>query len=66
MICCCDGNKGTEVLCGLSGTMEGLLVMAELFADVEFKSPRAEMPEHSNEGKLGDFVLLESYNGMLS
>ena len=36
--------------------MEGLLVMAELFADVEFKSPPAEMPEHSNEGKLGDFM----------
>ena len=56
MICCGDGNEGTEVLCGLSGTMKGLLVMAELFTDVEFKSP-AEMPERSNEEKLGDFVL---------
>ena len=56
MISCGDGNKGTEVLCGLSGTMEGLLAMAELFTDAEFKSP-AEMPEHSNEEKLGDFVL---------
>ena len=37
--------------------MEGLLAMDELFADAEFKSPPAEMPEHSNEGKLGDFVL---------
>ena len=37
--------------------MEGLLAMAESFTDVEFKSPPAEMPEHSNEGKFGDFVL---------
>ena len=57
MICCGDGNKGTEVLRGLSGTMEGLLAMAELFTDTEFKSPPAEMLEHSNEGKFGDFVL---------
>ena len=57
MIHCGDGNKGTEVLCGLSATMEGLLAMVELFTDAEFKSPPAEMPEHSNEGKFGDFVL---------